>query len=746
MKTMQNAPRPMVALAVALALAPLAHAQQDAALEEVVVTAQKREQRLIDVPIAITALAGDALERRGITDVQGLEGFTPNLQISPTPGNSTAAQIAIRGSVTANPALTMEPAVGIYVDGVYVGKTQGALFDLIEIDRIEVLRGPQGTLWGRNTLSGAFNIITRKPSGEAGGSATVSVGNYSALGGKVSIDLPKIGEAKVNLAVAAQRRDGWVDNRAGNFATPPGRAASTSELNNLAIDVPVNDAFSIAYRGDYNDIDQNASHSQLYRALLPFLAPYVSKTRQTRATVDGPSFERSRTHGHSLTLEWQANESNTLRSITAQRKLTWEDGLDLDGSPLNIAHTQRLSDYDSLSQEFQWVGSSGKLSYVAGLYYFEDDGYTDNPQAFFIEFGPAVGVRFKSQYGFKTKATAAFGQIDYAINDQFSVTAGLRYTDEDKSIARCAGLVGIFDYVPCITRAQTNFSDTTPLAVLTWKPSDTFSAYLKYSEGFKSGGFNGEAGDPSNPIPVNIAQVQTPYLPESLKATEIGAKWLFADNRGYANVALFNNDSQDMQLSIFEAKGAANSSIKNAGEANVKGLEVELGWQFPQGTRLQFALGKMDGEFDRYVDRGVEVAFNRALTHLPETTLSATLDAALGTVFGAEARLLLDASYIDDYTLYAYPIALLPTTDPASVNSALANDTRVPSHALLNARLSFDGVEFGGTKLDVALWSRNLTDKKYIQNMIDFGPGFGSLTQVYFGTPRTYGIELTSRW
>lgn len=167
--------RMTVALAVALALQPALHAQSDeTGLEEIVVTAQKREQRLIDVPIAVTALAGEALERRGITNVQGLEGFTPNLQISPTPGNSSAAQIAIRGSVTANPALTMEPAVGIYVDGVYVGKTQGALFDLIEIDRIEVLRGPQGTLWGRNTLSGAFNIVTRKPSGEAGGSATIS--------------------------------------------------------------------------------------------------------------------------------------------------------------------------------------------------------------------------------------------------------------------------------------------------------------------------------------------------------------------------------------------------------------------------------------------------------------------------------------------------------------------------------------------------------------------------------------------
>jgi len=746
--------RGSVTLAVALALQPALHAQSDdAGLQEIVVTAQKREQRLVDVPIAITALSGDALDRRGITDVQGLEGFTPNLQISPTPGNSTSAQIAIRGRVTSNPALTWEPAVGIYVDGVYVGKTQGALFDLIEIDRIEVLRGPQGTLWGRNALAGAFNIVTRNPSGEASGSATMSLGNFSALGGKVSIDFPKIGETKVNLAVASQRRDGWVDNREGNLPTPPGRAASTSELNNinsksvrLAVDVPVNDSFKIAYRGDYNDINQNASHSQLYRSLLPFLAPYVSTSRQKKATVDGPSFERSETQGHSLTFEWQLNDSNTLRSITAQRNLTWEDGLDLDGSPLNIAHTQRLSDYDSVSQELQWIGNTGALSYVAGLYYFEDDGFTDNPQAFFIEFGPARGVRFKSQYGFKTRALAAFGQVDYAINDQFAATAGVRYTDEDKSIARCAGLVGVFDYVPCITRARNSFSDVTPLAVLTWRPTDSFAAYAKYAEGFKSGGFNGEAGDPANPIPVNVAQVQTPYLPESLESIEVGGKWLFASNRGYANVAIFNNDSRDIQLSIFEAKGAANSTVKNAGEANVKGLEVELGWQFPQGTQLQFALGKMDGEFDRYLDRGVDVAFNRALVHSPETTVSTTVDAALGRIRGAEVRLLLDASYIDDYLLYAFPIKVLPVTDPSSVNSALANDTRVPSYTLVNARLSFDGVEVGGAQVDVALWSKNLMDKKYIQNMIDFGPGFGSLTQVYYGTPRTYGIELTGRW
>ncbi|MGA1423968.1 MAG: TonB-dependent receptor [Steroidobacteraceae bacterium] len=742
-----------VAAIVAAVTDPIAQAQADLGLEEIVVTAQRREQRLMDVPIAITALSGSALSRRGVTDVQAMEGFTPNLQISPTPGNSTAAQLAIRGGVTANPALTWDPAVGIYVDGVYVGKTQGALFDLVEIDRIEVLRGPQGTLWGRNTLAGAFNIVTRKPTGEASGSASVQIGNYGTRNGRISIDLPTIGQAKVNLALATQQRDGWIDNAATHYPIPPGRQVSTSELNNvdnksarLAIDLPLSESVDLAYRGDYNDIDQNASHSQLYRSLLPFLTPYVATSRQDKATVDGPSFERSKTQGHSLTLEWRVNETNTLKSITSQRKLTWEDGLDLDGSPLDIAHTQRLSDYDASSQEVQWIGRAGKLNYVAGLYYFEDDGFTDNPQAFFMEFGPGAGVQFKSQYGFTTKAKALFGQLEYSLSEQWSLTAGLRYTDEEKTIDRCAGLVGIFDYVPCGTRAKTSFSDTTPLAILTWKPNPSLSAYFKYSEGFKSGGFNGEAGDPANTIPVNIAQAQTPYLPETLRSSEIGAKWLFADNRGYANLALFDNDSEEMQLSIFEAKGAANSSIKNAGEANVKGLELELGWQFTQGTRLQFALGKMDGQFDRYIDRGVDVAFNRSLPHLPETTIGLSLDAALGTIFGADTRLLIDLTRMDDYTLYPYPIIVAATTDPASVGSALANDTRVPAYDLVNARLSFDGLRIGNNEIDVALWSKNLFDKEYIQNMIDFGPGFGNLTQAYFGMPRTFGIELATRW
>jgi iron complex outermembrane receptor protein len=395
----------------------------------------------------------------------------------------------------------------------------------------------------------------------------------------------------------------------------------------------------------------------------------------------------------------------------------------------------------------QWVGSSGALSYVAGLYYFEDDGFTDNPQEFFMEFGPGAGVKFKSRYGFETTAKAMFGQVDYSINDAFTLTAGLRYTDEEKSTERCAGIPGVFDYVPCFTRAKTSFSDTTPLVGLTWKVRDDFTTYLRYAEGFKSGGFNGEAGDPSNPIPVNVAQAKTPYLPENLKSTELGAKWLFADNRGYANVALFDDGRQDMQLSIFEASGAAGSSIKNAGEANVKGLEVELGCQFEQGTRAaRPRSARWTASSTSFVDRGVDVAFNRLLPHLPETTLSASLDAALGEVFGSEARLLLDATYIGD--AHAVPIPG-EGHDGRPRLGELGAGQRHPYQGLHGGQRAAVVRRLRDRAAPRSAWRcgrRTCSTRSTSRNMIDFGPGFGSLTQAYWGTPRTYGLEFTGRW
>ena len=324
-------------LAVAATLALLGagvHAQstpapaaggESATLERVEVTVQKRKERLQDVPLATTAITAQDLETRGIANVADLSALAPNLQVSQTPGNATAAQIAIRGSVTTNPALYWEPTVGMYVDGVYVGKMQGSVFDLVDLERVEVLRGPQGTLYGRNTLAGAINLVTRKPSGDWGGSAALELGNYNARVGKLSMDLPQIGPLKAAVGLRGEQRDGWV-------RTTPG--SSVPELNNrdnrggrLALNLALSPALELDYRYDNSHADQAPRHSQLVRSDLAGLGLIVAQGRQTTASVDGPLFERMDIDGHAFTAEWKVNADNSLKYIGALRKMDWEDGL-----------------------------------------------------------------------------------------------------------------------------------------------------------------------------------------------------------------------------------------------------------------------------------------------------------------------------------------------------------------------------------------------------------------------------------
>jgi len=220
--------------------------------------------------------------------------------------------------------------------------------------------------------------------------------------------------------------------------------------------------------------------------------------------------------GHNLTATYDS-ELGELKSITSYRKLSWDDALDLDGSPLPLAHTQRLSDYDSFSQELQLTGGTGRLNYVLGAYYFEDDGFTNNPQFFFG--GASV---FDSRYGFETTAKAIYGQLDFAISDTLSLTGGLRYTDEEKSIDRTNiavvfnGLPPNTPFVPAGTTGKTSFDDLSPQITLNYAPIDTINLYAKYANGFKSGGFNGEAG--------SVVETLRPYDSETVDSFEIGAK------------------------------------------------------------------------------------------------------------------------------------------------------------------------------------------------------------------------------
>lgn len=736
--------RRTVPACVTVLLATASYAQEvpDAKVEEVLVTAQKRTQRIQDVPIAISAISGSQLENRNIGSLADLGSVSPNLSISSTPGNATASQVGIRGGVTINPSMFFDTSVGMYVDGVYIGKSQGSIFKMVDLERVEVLRGPQGTLYGRNSMSGAINFITRKPSGEFAGDVSVSLGSYNERVVKAAIDLPKSGIASVSLGLRTEDRDGWVK-------TTPG--SSVTELNGtsqnqarLAVNLDISPAVQANYRFDASNVDSNAMHSQLYRADIPDLAPYVFRTRQTLASVDGPGQEKSKVQGHSVTLDWKLDGNNSLKSISAHRSMKWDNGLDLDGSPLPFAHAERKSDYKQWSQELQWVGASGDMNYVVGAYIFSDDGTTKNPQQYF-------GGTFNadSNYGFGTRSRALFGQLDYKLTDRWTLTGGLRSTSETKKIDRDIAFsfapgAPYNTLIPVGTSGEATFKATSPLLVAAFKVDANTNVYAKYAEGFKSGGFNGEHGDLATSTAANIAEVLTPFRPEKQKTFELGLKQSFADGRGQFNAAVFENKIDDLQLSIFTATGAAASVIRNAGKATTRGFELEASYAPSSALRLQASYGYLEGKYNQFIDGGVDVAANRAYVHAPKNSFSLGLDWLVAQTGWGPLRLQSDYTFTDAF--YTYPFQLQSSGPNYNANAAVAGNTRVDSNGILNARLILSDVKTTNGKVQLALWGRNLTNTDHIANFIDFGPGFGNLTQAYFNQPRMLGLSASLKW
>jgi iron complex outermembrane recepter protein len=738
--------------AFAQAEAPTSAASEPVVLEDMEVTAQRRLQRLQDVPVAVTAFSRDQIESRGIEDIGDLDALAPGLQISKTISNTTISQISIRGITQINPAIYWDPAVGVYVDGVYIGKSQGSIFNIVDLDRIEVLRGPQGTLYGRNTLAGAINLVTRPPSGELGGSLALEAGNFNAMVQRVSVDLPQIGKARVSLAARSERRDGWVETD---------RASSRGDLNDrhndglrLAVDLDLSETFLAEYRYDRSTVDQSNQFTQLVNADLPFLAPLADARRRESASVDAPSFERAEISGHSLTLSQDLGEGLAVKAISGYRRLSWDDSLDLDGTPLDVAFTQRFTEYDQWSQDLQLLAERGPWNLVGGLYYFGDDGQTDNPQRFF-GLDPDNGVIFDSRYATETDAWAAYGQVDYRPIDPLTLTLGLRYTRERKALGRAFGLTqdpaqGFFFIIPEGTRAKGTFSATTPLVSAAWAFSPSLNVYARYAEGFKSGGFNGEfsqppSGDPEEDIgaliALNIAETQTPFRPEQSRSFELGLKSRFAGGRLQFDAAVFENRVDDLQASIFLGSGAAATVVRNAGKATIRGLELEGAAVIFGATQLRANLALLDPDYDEFVDGGVNVASNRAFVHAPDYTFNLVLDSEwLRRSWGA-IRTTLDYAYTDDFFTYPYQL------DGSNPFAQTAANSEVEGHGLLNLRVALIDAPLGERALgELALWSRNLLDEDTATNFIDFGPFFGNLRVANFVEPRTFGLSARLRF
>ncbi|WP_290574756.1 TonB-dependent receptor [Algiphilus sp.] len=737
-------------------------ARQQRAIEEIVVTAQRREQALEDVPIAVSGLNADELQSRGIENIGQMDAVAPGLQISKTPSNTTISQISIRGITQINPAIYWDPAVGVYLDGVYIGKSQGSIFDLVNLESVEVLRGPQGTLYGRNTLAGAINLRTQAPQGVFSGRGSLEVGNYDSMVQKVNLSLPEMAGLRIAIGARMERRDGWIDTT---------RASSVETFNDrnndgmrLAVDYDVTPDLLLEYRFDRSYVDQTNNFTQLHRVSAEFpafspgapfeaLPSFASRERQESAAVNAPSYEVAEIGGHSLTLTWDVLDDFSIKSITGYRSMDWRDSLDLDGSPLPVALTQRFTDYDQISQDIQFLGRVGIVEFVGGLYYFGDDGETENPQEFFG--GAQV---FDSQYATRTDAWAGYGQLDFLLTDAVTATLGARYTRETKELDRRFGVAGSpggdFLYlIPEGTSAEETFSDTTPVAALNWRVTERFSTYLRYAEGFKSGGFNGEFSQPptgaegediAELIALNIAETKTPFKPEKQRSYEAGFKSRF--DRLRLSGAVFHNELEDLQTSIFLGSGAAATVIRNAGEATIDGFELEGQWLIGDFATFSFNYTFLDADYDEYIDAGVDQADNRAFVHAPDHAFNIVLDSDIHQFDFGVLRATVDYSWTDAF--FTYPYQLSGPGEPGYNPAAqVAENSEVEAHGILNARLSMAELPLGnGAFGEVALWVRNALDEDAATNFIDFGPGFGGLTIANFREPRTFGVVGVVRW
>ena len=653
--------------------------------------------------------------------------MAPNVHIINTPSNNTAATIAIRGGSTTNPAITWEPTVGMYLDGVYLGKGQGSVFDVVDLERVEILRGPQGTLYGRNTLGGAINLISKKPSGE-GLSTKVTLGNYGLRQTQLIGDYEIADNVFTKVVLNEKRRGGYVNVEGSPYQAAQGVVPNTVtdhlELNTVDSDGV---KFTLAYEGDTSSLslsydrteqDNVPPFAQLVYAIPNWstafgvgasaaagglrVAPielFQSTDRQSVAHINVNTSETSEVEGTSLTFT-QDTSIGTIKAIIAKRETLWTDHLDLDGGPFDIADTARNTTYDAETIEIQLTGSTDTLDYVLGYYKLKDDAYTNNPQKFF--FGATDIIQNYSGGG---ESEAIFGQFTYRFADDWDMTLGIRSTEEDK--------VGFKEYVGIISASgQDSFDDTTGTFILSHNFSENTNLYIKLAEGFKAGGFNAESANPF--------AASTPYAPETVQSTEFGLKGRYFDDRMMLNIAYFDNEHEDMQISYFTADAAAASEVIN-NSADISGLEIESMTLIGDSTKLTVNVSTLDKEYT-----GNKIASDgfllEQIPYSPETTAYVSLERDFGTF-----RMRLDHTRVSEHPSFPY-----------NTNDFRAELTMIDSVGKTDLTLIAEPAE----DLQINFWIRNLNDVEHVSSAIPFGPGFGHLTLGYFDAPRTVGIDM----
>lgn len=754
-----------------VAFAPPVFAQDEGASvdssdSEIIVTARRRDERLIDVPIAVTAISGEALESRGALDITDVANMTPNTTLENSRGTNSTLTAFIRGVGQQDPVPGFEAGIGIYLDDVYLNRPQAAVLDIYDVERIEVLRGPQGTLYGRNTIGGAVKYVARKLNPDSPElRIRATYGSYKQADLVVTGSAPISDMLRVGGSVARLSRGGFGDNLniAGleNYNKDVWAGRGTLEFGGNGAPV------LIRISGDYT---RDKSDPRNGHRLIPGLisgAPVLDNVYDTRAGLNSPK-QDIRAYGLAMNVTAELSDNLTLRSISAWRKDRSFTPIDFDALPSVDVDVPAVYRNEQVSQEFQLLYESDRVNGLVGFYYLDARAAT----SFDVLLGltgatlSLPGLNGYTAGDVRTKSWSVFGDATFDFNDQLSLSVGGRYTVDQRNAYiykanRITGLSpefgGTLTPIPIAVatdfRGTRTFKEFTPRASLSFKPNDDNMIYASYSKGFKGGGFDPRGSGTSAPAS-NVAVGRTyqdiynflSFDPEKVNSYELGYKGSLLDRRLTLGIAGFYMDYQDVQIpgSVGCLVGGIQSFCgitTNAAKARLQGIEAEANAVLARdfagaGSTVRFngSLGYIDAKYKRFIGpTGVDVSDIRTFQNTPKWTLAGTLAAGFPVMAG---NLDLSTTVAHRSLTHQFEVPI-PALDQ-------------PAYTLLDASIVWTA-DSGG--YSIGLHGKNLTDKQYITSGYNYQNAAGASTlgregvlTAFYGNPRQIFVTGTIKF
>jgi iron complex outermembrane receptor protein len=694
------------------------------ALDDVVVSARRRDEMLKDVPISVSALGEERLEQTGAADITALQQQTPNATVQVARGSNSTLISFIRGVGQQDPLWGFEPGVGLYVDDVYVARPQGAVLDIYDVQRIEVLRGPQGSLYGRNTVGGAIKYVTNRLSHDPELTLRGAYGSYNQIDLMAAGSLPLADNFRIGGALASYQRDGYGENiNTGaehyNKDVLAGRLSAEWE--------PTAD-LSIRLAYDRVDDDSNPRHGHRLVAGATPAGAVLPSVYDTNAGIGDDNSVT--TEGFSATVELALNDNWTFKSITAWREGRSDTVIDFDNTPAPTLDIPAYYADDQFTQEFQFLFDYDRVQGVAGFFYL--DGHAEG--AFDTILG-AAGFVIGTGGEVVTESWAGFADVNIDLTDRLHLSLGARYTKDEKEgtvfRANYAGatrspLLGGTPRAPTLLRTDyTNsksFSQFTPRIALSYDLNDDLTTYVSYSQGFKSGGFDMRGDAILTPDTVNG------YDPETVDSYEIGLKGTL-DRLTFA-ASIFHNEYQDQQVTTqVPAVGGIASFVDNVGSSTFYGAEFEGRLRLLDNLSASFAIGYLHSDFDEFLRYNLttmayeDISNQVVLQNAPKWTgyFGFTW---IGDVAGGALAVTPSVSYRGDSSMFEFPNPVLDQQAYTLVDLSIVWTDPTDRYTL-------------------GLYGKNLTDEEYRVGGYNFpGALFDNSIIGYYGPPRTITASL----